>query len=209
MDEFRNSDGTLSAKLTRPGDQWHRLTRTKIKVLEVVWCYLYSGREQEAWSALADLWPPSDLDRIRKAVKDAHAHGILQSVQGAARGNSHRPFNAHAEIYDAVVTAEGAANPSYISVTGTAPGSNPEPPVTQPKTILLRRPPGDGQQGLSFSDEVIELVVDAAGKVHSAKIVNGLDQQLIDASAGWQFIPAFRDGLPVACRFRLKVRNLQ
>jgi hypothetical protein len=209
LDEFRNSDGTLSARLTRPTDQGHRLIRAKIKVLEIVWSYLYSGREQEAWSVLAAMWPSSDLDRIRAAISDAHAHGILQSVQGTTRGPSRRPFNFHAEIYDAVVTSEGTANTSYIPIPGVTPGSNTEPTVVQPKSILLRRPPADGQQELSRADEIIELVVDAAGKVRSARIANGSDKQLIDASSGWQFIPAFREGRPVACRFHLKVRSLQ
>jgi hypothetical protein len=51
----------------------------------------------------------------------------------------------------------------------------------------------------------LELVVDVAGKVHSAKVINGVDKPLIEATAGWQFIPAFRDGRPIACRFRLSL----
>jgi hypothetical protein len=45
----------------------HRRRVTKIKVLEIVWAYLYSGREQQAWDALAEMWPSSDLDRISLA----------------------------------------------------------------------------------------------------------------------------------------------
>jgi hypothetical protein len=74
---------------------------------------------------------------------------------------------------------------------------------------LLRRPPPEAGETLSREDEIVELVVDAAGKVRSAKIINGVDKKLVEAAPGWHFIPAFRDDRPVACRFRLKVWNLQ
>jgi hypothetical protein len=32
---------------------------------------------------------------------------------------------------------------------------------------------------------------------------------LAEAALGWHFIPAFRDGRPVACRFRLRVWPLE
>jgi hypothetical protein len=59
--DFRNSDGQLPATSPLPVAQLHRLRLAKIKVLEIVWAYLYSGREQDAWNALADMWPPADL----------------------------------------------------------------------------------------------------------------------------------------------------
>jgi hypothetical protein len=209
LDDFRKSDGRLSIELARPADQWHRLIRAKIKVLEIVWSYLYSGREQEAWSALASMWPAADLERIRGAIADAHAHGILEGVESASRGRSGRPSHSHATIYDAVATAVSTDSPRRNWVGGAVPDSDSEPTVVQPKSILLRRPSTENPMGHSGDDESIELVVDVAGKVRSAKIVSGSDQQLIDAAAGWQFIPAFREGRPVACRFRMHVRSLQ
>lgn len=62
---FKSSDGVLSMEIPRSSDELHRLTRTKIEVLEIVWAYLYSGRDAEAWSALQGMWPPQDFERIR------------------------------------------------------------------------------------------------------------------------------------------------
>jgi hypothetical protein len=202
--DFKNSDGVLSMNMNRALDQFHRLIRTKIKVLEIVWLYLYSGRDQKAWSALADMWPSSDQERIRLAIIKAHNDGILRNVAGV----SHRErFKYHAEIYD-VVSDSGVVG-GAMSLAGGTREENPKPPVIQPRSILLRRLPLQPGEEFSRADEVVELVVDAAGKVRSAKIMHGEDKKLIEATAGWQFIPAFRDGAPVACRFRLKVWNLQ
>ena len=201
--DFKQSDGVRSLSTIRSGDELHRLIRTKIAVLEIVWSYLYSGRESQAWSALHNMWPSSDVERIRVAISSARQHGILQGVDHSSHGSSH---GHHAKIFDAIGISyvQASMNP----VNGT-PGTNNEPPIVQPKSILLRRPQPEPGESLSREDEVVELVVDAAGKVRSAKIVNGVDKKLVEAAAGWHFIPAFRDERPVACRFRLKVWNLQ
>jgi hypothetical protein len=64
LSDFKNSDGQLSTLSPPKMEELHRLRMTKIKVLEIVWCYLYSGREQDAWRALADMWPAADFDRF-------------------------------------------------------------------------------------------------------------------------------------------------
>jgi hypothetical protein len=93
---------------------------------------------------------------------------------------------------------------------GGAPDpSQTEPTVLQPKSILLRRPPTSADGVFPSENETIELVVDAAGKVRSAKILKATDNPLVQASSGWHFIPAFHDGLPVACRFHLSVWALK
>ena len=51
----------------------------------------------------------------------------------------------------------------------------------------------------------MNLVIDAAGKVRSAKTEGTPDKALIDATADWKFIPAFKDGRPVASRLLLGV----
>ncbi len=201
--DFKKSDGVLSLTMIRSNDELHRLIRTKIAVLEIVWSCLYSGRESEAWSALHDMWPSSDMERIRVAISNARLHGILQGVDHSSRGTSHKQ---HAKIYDEI-------DNSYVQASMRpgigAPGTNSEPPIVQPKSILLRRPPPEAGESLSREDETVELVVDAAGKVRSAKIVDGEDKKLVQAASGWHFIPAFRDERPVACRFRLKIWPLQ
>ena len=60
--ELLTADSPNSAELL------HRLRLIKIKVLEVVWAYLYSGRDDDAWRALAEMWPTSDQDRIRSSL---------------------------------------------------------------------------------------------------------------------------------------------
>jgi hypothetical protein len=53
--EFKQSDGRLSFNAHVSIANLHRQVRTKITVLELVWAFLYSGREKEAWSALDEL----------------------------------------------------------------------------------------------------------------------------------------------------------
>jgi hypothetical protein len=57
-----------------------RLRKVKIQVLEIVWAYLYSGREKEAWRALADMWPIADVERIRSEIIAARAPGNAWST---------------------------------------------------------------------------------------------------------------------------------
>jgi len=60
----------------------------------------------------------------------------------------------------------------------------------------------------------VDLVVDSAGKVNSAKIVskdnNGpIADSLIGASRNWEFIPAMKNGRAVASRILLMVSPFQ
>lgn len=93
---FKNSDGKLQAITSLPIEKLRPLQTTKIKVLDVVWSYLYSGRQEEAWRALAAMWAPADLDRIRGSILAAQARGIRGQVEGfptptpASRGNATR-----------------------------------------------------------------------------------------------------------------------
>jgi hypothetical protein len=204
IDEFKQSDGKLSLKVLLPAEELHREMRTKISILEIVWAYVYSGREKEAWSVLNEMWPAEDTGRIRRAISDVHNRGILHNLE-RSRGTLSR--RKHAKINDAV--ANSAVVSSFNPYGGAPDPSQTEPPLVQPKSILLRRPPPSPDGSLPSANETIELVVDAAGKVRSAKVVNGIDQALVQASSGWHFIPGLRDGLPVACRFRLSVWALK
>ena len=82
---FKGSDGQLSATLHRSGEDLHRLVRTKISILEIVWAYTYSGREHEAWSALEAMWPPEDLERIRAAISTVRQRGLLRNLDRPGR----------------------------------------------------------------------------------------------------------------------------
>ncbi len=201
--EFKQSDGSLSATNLRTDEELHRLMRTKICVLEIVWAYLYSAREREAWSALEEMWPPGDLERIRAAIATVHERGILHNLDHSRRP----PRRGHrTKIYDAVSTS---AVVGYNPQGGAPDASQLAPPLIQPRSILLRRLPPSAEEPSPSANEMVELVVDAAGKVHSAKVINGTDEPLVKASAGWQFIPAFSDGRAVTCRFRLSIWSLK
>jgi hypothetical protein len=200
--EFKQSEGALSSITLKSGGDLHRLARTKINVLEIVWAYLYSGREPEAWSALSAMWPDSDLERIRTSVSNVHQSGILHNMDRSRERSSRK---GDGKVYDAIGTSIVVS--TYYPNGGAPDSSQAESPIVQPKSILLRRPPPSPDE--DPANETIQLVVDAAGKVRSAEILNGVDEPLVQASAGWQFIPAFRDGRPVACRFRLNIWNLK
>jgi hypothetical protein len=163
----------------------------KIKILEIVWEYLYSGRETQAWSSLAEMWPDSDIARIRAALADARAHGILAQSAGVS---------AHLAKRGKRVTVFDATAQSF-------PG---RPEITPPQSIVLRQPPPSETPGAdSHPHELqLDLIIDAAGKVRStepAGNAKSIDPALLRAIAGWKFIPALHAGRPVACRTRLAV----
>jgi hypothetical protein len=216
LNDFRNSNGKLPMNLLLPADQLHRLMRTKIKVLEIVWSYLYSGREQLAWNALAGMWPAADYDRIRAAIVDAHSHGILTETDGASLQPS-RWFakrRAHTYIYDEA--ADAAEQPLNSDLGHLAQGTISVQQAanrkadTRPESILLRRQPlSSDQEALPKSEELVDLVIDAAGKVRSAKSAGNASKDLLADATGWNFIPALKDGRPVASRLRLRIGYLQ
>lgn len=207
--DFSSTDGVLTISAIRSPDRLRRLLKVKAQVLEIVWSYLYSGREQDAWRALADLWPAKDFDRIRTALSTLRARGILAQAEGSSRKASWH-FKSHAEVYDANSAAPSTINRLGSSISLAPVPAKPAEAIIEPKSILLRRPPQlEGAELALNSDETLELVVDVAGKVHNARLLAGDDKTLIAATKGWQFIPAFREGEPVACRFRLHVWDLK
>ena len=60
---FQESVGRLPMTVEKL-DQWRKLRATKVQVLEIVWAYLYSRREEEAWKSLRTMSPERDLWRI-------------------------------------------------------------------------------------------------------------------------------------------------
>jgi hypothetical protein len=192
---FKASDGRLPAPVPFSVEALHwrdHLQDVKIKVLEIAWAYLYSGREDEAWHVLSDLWPPGDVDRVRTAMLAARARGIRAQVDGVV---STPPANrrGHVQIYDALREKEKG-----------------KVEVIPPQPILLwrPRPVGAAEEGLAAAEMLLVLVVDSAGKVRSVE--SGLDAQVLDAglksaTANWKFIPAFRGNQAVASRVGLAV----
>ena len=221
LDEFRRSDGQLSSSTSPMGDL-HTLVRTKIKVLEIVWSYLSSGREQRAWSELAAMWPPTDLDRIRGAIQDARARGILRQVDGVSKPGARAPWKHSAAIFDCKDTYKNAFETVHPALRGVVM-SGPPPPSGF-GLVLGRddRAPEPIYLGISFpwsrdptmqgsrSNIDVNLVIDAAGKVQSAQLAHHEDKgpigdKVLSDSADWNFIPGFRHDRPVACRMGLTV----
>ncbi len=209
IDDFRKSDGKLSIANISPSEieDRHRLVVTKIKVLEIVWAYLYSGREQNAWDALAAMWPPADVNRIRSSLSGARSHGIHSEIDGVSPSGPPRKMK-HVFVYDPKVRREWLYDPADRPSSDN--DGSPRAPVlsvdSSPEPILLwSTPPSDNQQALPTAERFVDLVIDAAGKVHSVKMAGDADKGVIDASSEWRFIPAFRGGQPVASRMRLSV----
>jgi len=201
LGDFKSSDGRLAATAIFPADRLFHLRRVKVKVLEIVWSYLYSGREQEAWRSLADMWPASDVDRIRAAILNARARGIHAQVDGVSKAiPSGREI--HAKIFDAttIVAATPGVTPKDVT---------PQLEITPPKPILMQRPPPltAYELGLAQSESNLKLVIDSAGKVRSAEMLgNGqVDEGLMGSTSKWKFIPAFSADQPVASRIFLGV----
>jgi hypothetical protein len=58
------------------------------KVLVIVLNYLYSGRDEQAWQALSDMWPPADVERVKKLIIERRSRGLLSQItQKSAAGS--------------------------------------------------------------------------------------------------------------------------
>jgi hypothetical protein len=197
LGDFRNSDGQLSPTPSLSAEQMHRRRLTKIKVLEIVWAYLYSGREQQAWEALAEMWPTSDLVRIRSLILNTRTAGIRSQVDGVD-AKPRLQVKKVAHIYE----TSGESNGHTQDLM--EPASPNLQAMVKPQAILLRRVV-IGDNSLPHSEDMVEIIIDAAGKVRSAKAVGNKSLDLVNDCAGWKFIPALKDGHPVASRIRLAV----
>ena len=203
LKDFKNSDGQLSvAAAGDPPGRPTQLRRTKMRVLEIVWAYLYSGREREAWESLAEMWPAADFERIRAALLNARDHGIRSQLDGIAIpvASGHE---RHAKIFDGTVMV--AATPGL-----TPKGVKPKPEITPPRAILMERPPPmtDLEIMLAQSESELKLVIDSAGKVRSVEVVGNvqaIDEGLIKSTSNWKFIPAYNGSEPVASQIFLGV----
>jgi hypothetical protein len=192
--DFKSSNGALTPPTALSAEQLHRLRRVNARVLEIVWSYLYSGREQEAWRSLAEMWPAADVERIRTAVLDARSHGIRAEVDGVSTGGASGKKKKRVALFDAA--------------SRSGPGGSE---IISPRPIQLRRPPLSApSQSLPESEPelLLDLVIDSAGKVRSAEPAGKTkwaDAELLRATEEWKFIPAFKGNRPVACRSRLAV----
>ncbi len=202
LGDFKSSDGKLASAAAVPAGQFLRLRSVKVKVLEIVWSYLYSGRAQEAWRSLAEMWPAEDLDRIRVALTNARARGIISQVDGVSNARS-AGHEGRAKIFDGMI---------FVSATpGLTPkGVKAKQEITPPRAILMERPPPVTavEKELAQTESALKLVIDSAGKVRSVEAVRkdqSVDEGLIRSTSNWKFIPAFSQGQPVASEILLGV----
>ena len=186
--DFKASDGRLQASPDSPPPELLRLNKlraVKIQALEVVWAYLYSAREKEAWQSLAEMWPAGDLERVRGEILKARARGIHAQLDGTSMG---RLVKHGKPIFN-------------------------QSEVTPAKAILMRVYPLEGQEGPLDRKEIhVELVVDSAGKVRSVKPTGDtklLEQYVRVSASRWKFIPAFKNDRSVASRMHTAISPLQ
>jgi hypothetical protein len=185
LKNFKNSDGKLALGAAMPPEISYRLRKVKVGIVQIVWAYLNSGREHEAWATLADLWPGADVERIRPAIVKARERGVHAQADGV---EATAPKKKRATIYDITMSEGDESN------------------VVGPRPILLRRPPPMAlEQNSTAGEATVDLIIDAAGKVHSAGSARSIDADLIEAAIGWKFIPAQRGGHAVACRTHMAV----
>lgn len=161
-----------------------RERRIKILVLEIVWAYLYSGRQGAAWKALREMWPAGDAPRVAAEMAEARAHGLRAQLDGSSNSGP-LPPGEHATIY---TSAQATARPIMVRYY---PPSNRD---TLPRRVR------------------VDLVVDCAGKVWSAEVA-GRDKAIREfvthATLNWKFIPAFIDDQPVASHVRMTISLAQ
>jgi hypothetical protein len=151
--DFQSSGGNPASFSSLPAERSHRLRATKAKVLEMVWANLYSGRAEEAWRLLNEMWPSGDVGRIRAELLNARARGIRSQIDGESKESS-SGRKKHAQIFDAVSREQAGGKLEIIP----------------PTEILLRRPPDSMAQAPDQAEDVLDLVIDSAGKVRSVEL---------------------------------------
>jgi hypothetical protein len=200
LSDFKQSDGKLASHIPSAKAAPDALLAIKVKVLEIVWCYLYSGREQEAWDALTAMWPAADLDRIRAAIVVAQAHGLRSQVDGVSHQGP--PQQKKHPFVFRHIPPTGSNVPAEVRewLADTIPE----------RLVWMAAPPHNPEHWDEHRE--MQLVIDEAGKVRSVKVSGGhqkdeSNQDWIDSSAGWKYIPAYKDHHPIAFHWKTYVRR--
>lgn len=194
---FKQTDGRLATS-TLGADELNRVLAVKARVLELAWLFLSSGRVPDAWDTLREYWPAADLDRIRGEIGLRRAKGIRSQVDGIASGKSNPGASKNAPVFDQLGDRWRGESSLAFQRAGVD---------SLPRGIRLSRPePEHAPEMVPGEKEWLDLVVDSAGKVRAASMISpDHDDELLEASKSWKFIPAFRSEHPVACRFKMFV----
>jgi len=67
------------------------------KVLTIVLDYIYSGREEQAWDALTEMWPAADVSRIKSLIAERRNRGMLANLACDCRPAAVRQPGKHAK----------------------------------------------------------------------------------------------------------------
>ena len=59
------------------------------KVLTIVLNYVYSGREEQAWHALDEMWPSSDVDRVKNLIRERRSRGLMAQAEKKSAAADH------------------------------------------------------------------------------------------------------------------------
>jgi len=209
LHDFKSSNGRLAPTAHFSQEDLRHseaLERTKIGVLQIVWSYLYSGREEEAWKWLAEMWPAADVDRIHAAIVDTRARGILAQIDGVSpRTNSNA---GPAKIFDLRTEVVPASQMPW----GRSIRVENRTQVIPPAAILIERraPVGTSEADLALPELLVEMVIDSAGKVRSAESAAPAFGVSLKSEVGrWKFVPAFNAGRAVASHVYMLVSAKQ
>jgi hypothetical protein len=66
-------------RTNRIADDFHR-GQVKGKILKIIFCYLYTGRETEAKQVLQQMWPSNDSDRLWQSIVKLRSEGVLSNL---------------------------------------------------------------------------------------------------------------------------------
>lgn len=149
-------------------------------ILEIVWAYLYSGRENTAWRQLHEMWPAENVSQVAAEIAEARARGLRAQLDGISHSGP-APAGEEATIH------------TYTQ---------------RPARPIMARYYSTGDSGALRRRVRVDLVVDCAGKVWSAEVSDknrAVRESVTRATTNWKFIPASVDDQPVASRVRMTI----
>jgi hypothetical protein len=198
---FKNSDGKLQSPDSSLSEKIHLLRGVKAKVLEIVWSYLYSGREEEAWHSLAELWPASDAERIRQLLVKTRVIGMHTQLDGTSTSPIAKKT---VEVFPATSSDTNRAPELYSNGSQfEVQESESLERIIPPTEITVRSFPtvGATDRMISHGSITVTLLIDSAGKVRSATPLGSVawkNLNLMSALSEWKFVPAFKGHRAVA-----------